>query len=81
VILCDPVTDLESELAEVRASATRDITAMEAMVVYVDACAVDDAAAEKRLVNVKMELTEDLADLHEAYKRNIQSLGGICSPI
>jgi hypothetical protein len=50
--------------------------------VSTEARAVDDAAtAEKRLVDFSADLTWDLAGLREAYERNIQSLGGICSPI
>jgi hypothetical protein len=62
--------------------AARDISALEAKLVSVEAHVVDDvAAAEKRLVDLETDLTGDLAGLREVYKRNIQNLGGICSPI
>jgi hypothetical protein len=41
---------------------------------------VDEAATgENRLVDFETELIKDLTDLHVAYERNIQSIGGLCS--
>jgi hypothetical protein len=71
-----------SELTKVKTSATWDISALEVKVALAEARAVDDAAAaEKHLVDFRMDLTGDLVGLREAYERNIQSLGGICLSI
>jgi hypothetical protein len=37
----------------------------------------DVVAMEKHLDDFKTELTKELVSLHEAYERNIQSLGGV----
>jgi hypothetical protein len=79
--LCDQIADLESELVEVKMGATRDISIMEAKVASTEARAVDDAAAaEKCLVDFRAKLTKGIVGLHKAYERNIQRLGGICTP-
>jgi hypothetical protein len=43
---------------------------------------VDNAAiAEKRLIEFDAELIEDLANLREVYKRHIECIGDLCSPV
>jgi hypothetical protein len=77
----DRVANLESELAETKTSVAGDVPALEAKVASIEARFMDDAAAvDKHFVDFREELTGDLAGLREAYERNIQSLGGICSP-
>jgi hypothetical protein len=74
--------DLEFELAVARASDAGHIAALEARVRAAEAHIVDEAAAgKKRLVDFETELVENLADLCAAYERNIQSIGGLCSPL
>jgi hypothetical protein len=61
--LCNHATDLESELADARAS-------------------VDEAAAgEKCLVDFEKELIKDMVDVRMLYEHNVQSIGGLCSPM
>jgi chromosome segregation ATPase len=80
--LRDHAADLESELAEARANATKDIATLETRVQSAKAHVVDIAAAgEKRLVDFEAELINDLADLRVAYECNIQSIEGLCSPM
>jgi hypothetical protein len=80
--LRDQVAGLDSELVTAKASTVEDITTLEAKVASIEACVVDDAVAgEKHLVDFEAELARDLADLPVTYERDIQSIGGLCSPI
>jgi hypothetical protein len=71
-VLWDHVTSLVSELAKAKASTAVGIAALKANVVSIKAHILDDAAAAKKhLVDFEMNLTKDLANLSEAYERNI----------
>jgi hypothetical protein len=73
--LWDRATDLESELTEARASAAREIAALEARVKAAEARVVDEiASGEKHLVAFETEVVKNLADLCVAYERNVQSI-------
>jgi hypothetical protein len=81
-VLWDHVTSLVSELAKAKASTAVGIAALKVNVVSIKAHILDDAAAvKKHLVDFEMNLTKDLANLSEAYERNIQSINNLCSPI
>jgi hypothetical protein len=81
-ILRDRATNLESELAKVKADVAADDATLKAKIASAEARVVDDvAAAEKHLIEFEAELTEDLANLREVYKRNVESIGGLCSPV
>jgi predicted nucleic acid-binding Zn-ribbon protein len=74
--------DLEAELAKARTSVTEDITALEARIKSIEAHTMDVAAAvEKCVSDFETELIKDLAELHALYERNIETIGGLCSPM
>jgi predicted nucleic acid-binding Zn-ribbon protein len=80
--LRDRATDHESELANVKAAAAADVATLKAKISFAEAHVVDNAAAaEKRLIYFEAELTEDLASWREVYKRNVESIDNLCSPV
>jgi hypothetical protein len=76
--LWDQVTDLKAKVVKAKAS----VATLEVKVVFIEAHVMDEAAAgEKHFVDFKMELIMDLADLCVTCEHNIQSIGGLYSPI
>jgi chromosome segregation ATPase len=76
------VTDLEPKLAEMKASAAKDTATLEAKFAQMETHIAENSnATEKRLEDFCVKLSGDLAPLREAYERNIQNLGGICSHV
>jgi hypothetical protein len=72
--LRDCAADLKSELAEARASTTKDIAALETRAKSAKARVVDESATwEKRLVDYETELVKDLVDLRVAYEHKPRS--------
>jgi hypothetical protein len=71
--------DLESELAEARTSAAKDIDALESKVSSAEAHSVNVAAAGERRLAYFKDIVHDLADMCMLYERNVQSIEGLCS--
>jgi hypothetical protein len=80
--LRDRAVDLESTLVEAKTIAAKDIAALEVRVISAKSRVLDEAATgEKRIVNFKMELVKDRVELSMVYEHNVQSIGGLCSPM
>jgi hypothetical protein len=80
--LRDRAVDLESTLVEAKTIAAKDIAALEVRVISAKSRVLDEAATgEKRIVNFKMELVKDREELSMVYEHNVQSIGGLCSPM
>jgi hypothetical protein len=74
--------DLEAELKKVRSDSAASIAALEARVKSAETHSMEvDAASNKRLIDFETELTRDLARLRKLYVLNVQSIGGLCSPM
>jgi hypothetical protein len=80
--LCYRTEDLESGLEKVRVDAAENIAALEAKLKSAEVHSVDVAAdGEKRLKGFERELVNGLEKLHALYVHNVQSIGGLCSPM
>jgi hypothetical protein len=80
--LCKRSKDLGSELMKARSSPAEDIAALDAKIRSAEAHAVDLAVAgEKRLNDYEKEFVKDMGELRILYECNVQSIGGLCSPM
>jgi hypothetical protein len=79
---CYRCEDLEVGIAKVHSDSVVSIASLEGEIKSVEAHVVDVAAASKKcLSDFEAELVKDLAGLWKLYVRNVQGIGGLCSPV
>jgi predicted nuclease with TOPRIM domain len=79
---CERLRRCNARLLNERNEVRNSVTALEAKLAETEASAAkSSAASKKRFGDFCSNIIGDLAPLCEAYERNINSLGGICSPI
>jgi hypothetical protein len=78
----DRCQDLEAGLVKARFDSVASITSLETKIKSAEAHAMDVAAANKKWLNdFVAELARELVELWRLYIRNIQVIGGLCSPM
>jgi hypothetical protein len=74
--------DLVAGLAKVLSNFAASIASLEAKIKSTEAHVVDVATAGEKCLNDSVaELVRDLAGLQKLYIRNVQVIGGLCSPM
>jgi hypothetical protein len=75
-------TDLHAALVEVHSDAQKRIDGLEARVKSAEACIINAATnGEKRLKEFENGLVQKFGELHRLYTGNVQTIGGLCSPM